>query len=75
MIKTKARKKDEIEEEITDLKNEVGLLRSIIIGILGDDEEGEYRQSFVSDILKSAREKPTHTFNSPKSLLAELKRA
>jgi hypothetical protein len=34
---------------ITDLQQEVGLLRSFVIGLAGKDREGKYRPEFVKD--------------------------
>lgn len=54
---------------ITTLGKEVELLRSLVIGILGRDKEGEYRPGFVKKILRAAREKAPHSFKSEKSFL------
>jgi hypothetical protein len=37
------------------------------------DPEGEYRPEFVREMLKAAREKPTHTFKDPESFLASVR--
>ena len=62
------------KESLQELRNEVALLRSFVIGLVGKDEEGEYRPEFVRRILKAAKEKPTRTFRNAKSFLAELKK-
>ena len=49
------------------------LLRSAVIGLLGEDEEGQYRPEFVEEILKSSKEKPTHTYKGPGSFLKQLR--
>lgn len=62
------------KQSLRELKNEVALLRSFVIGLAGKDKEGEYRPEFVRKILKAAKEKPTYTFRDARSFLAELKR-
>ena len=54
---------------IATLGKEVELLRSLVIGILGRDKEGEYRPEFVKKILGSVREKAPHSFKNGKSFL------
>lgn len=49
-------------------------MRSLVIGMLGRDEEGEYNPVFVRKILRAAKEKPTHTFNGCGSLLEAIKK-
>lgn len=51
---------------LQELKNEIGLLRSFIIGIAGKDKEGNYRPEFIRRILRAANEKPAHLFHSAK---------
>jgi hypothetical protein len=58
---------------IAHLGKEVELLRSLVIGILGRDKEGEYRSEFVERILRAVREKASHSFKDEKSLLKHLK--
>lgn len=62
-----------LKTEVNSLKNEVRLLRSLFIGILGKDPEGDYNPKFVKRILKAAKEKPHYTFTSPKDFLSQLK--
>lgn len=64
-----------IHNEVHDLKQEIQILRSLLIGILGRDEEGEYKPTFVRKILRSAGEKPTHVFRGPGSLLTDIQNA
>lgn len=61
-----------IENEITNLRREVALLRSVIISFLGVDREGRYRPGFVKSILKTAKEKPEHTFLNSSDFLKQL---
>lgn len=69
-----AKTKIKLNEELTNLRKEMVLLRSLIISILGEDREGKYRPSFVDNILNAAQEKPRFEFKNPESLLAQLKR-
>ena len=55
------------------MKREMQQMRSLLIGMLGRDEEGEYRPAFVRKVLRAAKEKPTQTFRGRGSLLAAIK--
>ena len=57
-----------IDSQIRNLREEVKLLRSVIISIIGEDTEGRYKPSFVKNVLQTAKEVPTSEF-------IELKRA
>lgn len=65
----------QLHNEVRDLKQEMQTLRSLLIGLLGRDEEGEYRPSFVREILRAAKQKPTHMFRGRGSLLADIQDA
>ncbi len=62
------------ERELQRLKQEVSLLRSFVISVVGKDSEGEYRPEFVKEILKASQEKPERVFRDEDSFLAELRR-
>ena len=66
---------EKIYSEISTIKREMGIIRSLMIGILGRDGEGEYNPVFVRKILRAAKEKPTHTFRGRGSLQEAIKRA
>ena len=54
------------------LTREVGLLRSLIIAVVGNnqDVEGEYRPEFVEEMLRvSATARPAKEFTGAKSFL------
>lgn len=57
---------------LKDLKSDIGLLRSAIVSMLGEDDEGKYNPKFVNQILKTTKDTPTHSFHNAKSFLAEL---
>ena len=57
------------------LQQEVRLLRSAVIGLVGRDAEGEYRPEFVEEMLATISDKPEFVFSSPKQFLNHLKKA
>ena len=57
------------------LQQEVSLLRSAVISLVGRDTEGEYRPEFVQEIFATLSDKPEFTFSSPKQFLDHLKKA
>lgn len=57
------------------LKQEVKLLRSAIIGIIGKDLDGEYNPKFVKEVLSELDRKPTKRFVNSKQFLEEIKKA
>lgn len=57
---------------LTNLQQEVGLLRSFVIGLAGKDREGQYRPKFVRQILRALKEKATRRFVNPGNFLADL---
>lgn len=69
---TLTQKKSSIE--IAELKKEVYRLRSVVIGLIGADEEGEYNPSFVKKILKATQEPFQFLFKDKKTFLAQLKK-
>ena len=54
------------------LKQEVELLRSLVISTVGKDKEGEYKPEFIRRILKSANSKPKHIYKDSKTFLSQL---
>lgn len=59
-------------QQINLLQRELELLRSLVIGTLGRDKEGDYNPSFVKNILKTAGEKPTRKFENKETFLKQL---
>lgn len=57
---------------ISAIQEEIKLLRSFIIGIIGKDKEGEYNPSLVNDVLKSSKEKPQYKFKGKHSFLKQI---
>lgn len=58
-----------------DLRTEVNLLKSFIIGVAGRDPEGEYRPEFVKKILAAIKEKSRYRFSGAKNFLRQLQKS
>ena len=57
---------------ILGIEEEINLLRSFVIGIVGKDKEGKYKPEFAKKVLKALREKPQHTFKDKNSFLSQI---
>lgn len=57
------------------LQQEVALLRSAVISLVGEDAEGRYRPEFVESTFAALRRKPTKRFVSARQFLASLPRS
>jgi hypothetical protein len=58
--------------QISELQEEVRILRSFVIGIIGKDKEGKYNPEFVEKILQSSQEESKHTFKDSASFLKQI---
>ena len=58
-----------------DVWAELTALRSVVIGLIGKDKEGEYRPEFVERILAASKENADMRFTTSKDFLAQLKQA
>lgn len=65
----------ELNKKISDIKNEMGMLRSFIIGVLAQDQEGEYRPEFVKKILRLSGKKVDITFKDSESFLKQVQKS
>lgn len=63
-----------IMTELT-LKQEVALLRSAVIGLIGKDAEGKYRPEFVKSTVKAIAKAPTKHFISARQFLSDIAKA
>ena len=54
------------------LSQEVKMLRSLAVSLVGIDSEGAYRPAFVRRVLKASQTSPTRRFSNKKAFLAEL---
>ena len=57
------------------IKQEITLLRSAVINLIGRDTEGEYRPEFVKSTIAALSQKPTKHFTSAKQFLAGISKA
>ena len=57
------------------VKQEISLLRSAVISLIGRDSEGEYRPAFVKSTLRAISRRPTKHFVSSKQFLADISKA
>ena len=64
--KTYEKIKKEIKQE---------LLREFVLPILREvkDAEGEYKEKFVKEVLKAAKEKPKYEFKDPASFMKHIR--
>ena len=62
-----------LERKTTELKKEVELLRSFMVGQAGKDPEGNYNPSFVKRALRAASEVPKYEFKDPASFLKHIR--
>jgi len=73
-LKTRVKHPDMLHSEVAALREEVRVLRSAMVSVIGKDKEGEYRPEFVRQVLQAAGEKSTYLFKNAKSFLSELER-
>ena len=57
------------------LQQEVKLLRSAVIGLVGKDNEGSYQPEFVKSTFTALKSRPTEHFTSEKKFLSDITRA
>ena len=62
------------ELKVLKLEKEVELLRSAVVGLVGRDEEGDYRPSFVKRIWQSVRQTPPYEFKDANSFVTHLRK-
>lgn len=60
--------------EVAQLRQEVSALRSLVIGMVGKDKEGNYRPAAVREIIEASLEPATHRYTGKGSLLKQLKK-
>lgn len=61
-----------LNRNVSELKEELKILRSFVIGVLGKDKEGEYRPEFVKKILKLATEEAPLAFRNKKEFIKRI---
>ena len=63
-----------LEKTIKKLSNEVASLRSFVIDIVrNENDEGEFKPSFVKSVLKEAKNKATLEYSKRGSLLSQIR--
>ncbi len=65
---------EKLNREVSDLKKEVKILRSFLIGSLSKDKEGEYKPEFIKKILRLSKEEGVLRFKNPKDFLKQAKK-
>lgn len=66
---------EKINREISNLKGEMKIFRSLIIGLLGKDREGEYRSEFVKKILRLSKKRAGFAFKNAESFLKQIQKS
>lgn len=64
-----------VRQDTLNLKEEVNLLRSFVIGTVGKDVEGEYRPEYIEKVLQALKEKPDYRFQGSEDFLDKLRKA
>ena len=64
---------EKLDKDIIQLRDEVKVLRSFVIGTFGKDEEGQYSPQFVKKILKTVSETTPFIFKNKSSFLKMLR--
>ena len=64
---------EKINQNIANLKDEMRTLHSLVIGVLGRDEEGKYRPEFTRRVLKFSKEKAGFVFKNDRSFLKQIR--
>ncbi len=60
--------------KIDSVLEEIGLLKSVIIGWIGKDKEGDYNPEFIDNVINSSKDKQVFKFADKRSFLNQLKK-
>jgi len=63
-----------ILQELNNVKEELKIVKSLLISLVGTDAEGNYSPGFVKEIFKASKEKPKYSFKNEKHFLAQLQK-
>lgn len=66
---------EKLNRKIFNLKKEMKILRSFVIGAIIKDKEGEYRPEFVKKILRLSKEKRGFDFRNAKIFLKQIQKS
>lgn len=64
-----------LQKMVHNLANEVTILRSVVISVVGKDSEGVYKPAFVKSVLKNAKNKAIGTFTNAQDFLRQIEKA
>ena len=64
---------EKINQNIASLKDEMRVLHSLVIGVLGRDKEGKYRPEFTRKVSRLSKEKAGFVFKNDKSFLKQVR--
>lgn len=64
---------EKLNNNILSLQREINMLRSFIVGAIGQDKEGKYNPEFIKKTLKINKERARHSFKDKNSFLAKIK--
>ena len=62
-----------LEKKMESVTREVTRLRSLLLSLILEDREGQYRPEFVRRIKKASARKPDREFHDVDTFLAELR--
>lgn len=62
-----------LEKRTSELKKEIELLRSVVLGYVGKDSEGDYKPDFVKRAISAVSQNPKYEFKDAGSLLKHLR--
>ena len=66
---------EKLNKKISNLKKEMAILRSFLIGTIAKDKEGEYEPETIKKILRLSKEKAEFTFKDAKSFLEQIQKS
>ena len=65
-----------LEKTVRKLSRDIVSLRSFVIEVVrNDDDEGEYKKSFIKNILNSVKKNPNFEYSKRGSLLRQIRNA
>ena len=73
-IVTKKSSSKSIRVSTRHLQREVALLRSAVMGLVGQDSEGTYRPELVREVFASLEQKPSYEISSSEAFLKRLEK-
>ena len=66
---------EKLNQKVYNLKKEIEILRSFLIGTLIKDKEGEYRPEFIKKILRLSKKKGEFSFKNAKTFLEQVRKS